>query len=136
MKIMEVLESCSEILSNRQVLNLLKNYTSKKQTNLATILYETTSYLESSPTESTSIANIATFLDIIKERGYELTKIEKIQLVNLKPQNLVELQLIVANLRKRFNDQQIGDILELIKSTLSSPVPARKNEQARKKVKN
>lgn len=116
---MEIVGDCSESLCNRQVLDILKNYTSKKQTNLATILYEITSYLESSLSASSSMVNIAAFLDILKEKHYDLTKMEKIQLVNLKPQNETELHLIIDNIEDKLTEEQRGEILELIRVKLN-----------------
>lgn len=113
---MEVVESCSALLSNREVLELLRSNITKKPTNLATILYETTSYLESSPAASTSIASLTEFLDQVKEHKFDLTKVEKIQLANLKPQNETELHLIVDNIEERFTEQQRVDLLQLVQS--------------------
>lgn len=129
---MEVVEACSELLSNRQVLDLLRSYTSKKQTNLATILYETTSYLESSPAAASSVSNIAEFLDIIKEREYDLTKMEKVQIVNLKPENETELHLIIDNIEEKLNEKQRNDLLELIQTTLEKPANKEGEHQTKK----
>lgn len=120
---MEVLDECSEELSNRQVLDLVKNYTSKKQKNLATILYETTSYLESSPAASSSTQQLAKFLDMLKEKQYELSKMEKIQLVNLKPQNETELILTIDNIEEKLNEEQRVELLEMIKNVLNKQDP-------------
>lgn len=118
---MEVIESCTEPLCNRQVLDLLRNYKSKKQTNLATILYETTSYLESSPAATSSLKNIAAFLDILNEKKYPLTKMEKIQLVNMKPQNETELHLMIDNIEEKLTEEQRNELLGLIKMNLDQP---------------
>ena len=133
---MEVVESCSEVLSNRQVLDILKNYNSKKQINLATILYETTSYLESSPAATSSMADLADFLEIIKEKQYDLTKMEKVQLVNLKPQNETELHLIIDNIEEKLTEEQRTELLELIKIHLDKPASDDiGNEPSSKKLK-
>jgi DNA-directed RNA polymerase subunit F len=113
---MELVEKSSELISNREVLNILKNYTSKKQTNLATILYETTSYLETTPAATYTTPKLAEFLDQIKK--YDLTRLEKVQLTNLKPQNETELHLIIDNIEDRFDDSQRVDLLKLVESSL------------------
>lgn len=118
---MEIIEDSDELLSNRQVLDFLKHHPTKKQANLATILYETTSYLESSPAASSTLADIAGFLDIIKERGYNLSKPEKVQLVNLKPKNETELIIIIDNLDEKLDEQQRADLLQLIEQHLEKP---------------
>lgn len=129
---MEYIKGCTEPMSNRQVLDLLKGYSSKKQTNLATILYETTSYLESSPAANSSTKNIATFLDTLKEKEYDLTKMEKIQLVNLHPSNETELHLMIDNIEEKLTDEQRGELLELIRLHLNQPtVPVGEQEAKR-----
>jgi len=130
---MEVVEGCTEILANRQVLDVLKKYPSKKQTNLATILYETTSYLESSPAATSTLNDISEFLDVLKERKYDLTKIEKVQIVNLKPKNETELLVIVDNIDERLNEQQKLDLLALIQSHLEKPMSNSSNRQPNKR---
>lgn len=128
---MELVNDCSELLCNREVLDTLKNYTSKKQTNLATILYETTAYLDSSPAASSSIANVARFLDTLKNKQYELSKIEKVQLLNLQPQNETELHLIIYNIEERFTEEQRVELLNLLQ-TLSKEDTS---QEARKRLK-
>lgn len=131
---MEVVDACSSIVSNKEVLDLLKATSGKKHTNLATILYETTSYLESSPVSTYSIESLSTFLNLLKERNYSLTKLEKIQLVNLKPQNETELHLIIDNIEEKLNDEQRNELLTLIQSTLVK-VDGSLTENSRKKIK-
>lgn len=118
---MEVVDAQSEVLCNREVLELLRNNVSKKHTNLATVLYETTSYLESSSISNASLLDLSEFLDTITERKYDLSKAEKRQIVNLLPQNEIELHLIVDNLEEKFTEEQRNDLLQLIQSTLNKP---------------
>lgn len=118
---MEVVDAQSEVLCNREVLELLRNNVSKKHTNLATILYETTSYLESSPISNASLLDLSEFLDAIGERKYNLSKAEKIQIVNLIPQNEIELHLIVDNMEEKFTEKERNDLLQLIQSSLNKP---------------
>lgn len=131
---MEVVDACTTLLSNQEVLELLKNNVSKRHTNLATILYETASYLESEATHiPNSVSNLAQFLDALKEKRYDLTKFEKIQLANLKPQNETELHLIVDNIEERFTEEQRNDLLILIRASLIKPCD--KEEAPKKKIK-
>lgn len=131
---MEVVDACSALLSNREVLELLRNNISKKQqTNLATILYETTSYLESSPIANSSMKNLAEFLDILKENKYDLSKLEKIQLANLIPQNESELLLMIDKFEEKFTEEQRSNLLQIIQNTLNKPCD--QDEQTRKKLK-
>lgn len=130
---MELVEASSEVMSNREVLDILENYASKKQTNLATILYETTSYLKSSPAASSTLSSVAEFLDAIKEKQYDLSKMEKVQLVNLKPERETELYLIIDNIEEKLTDEQRVELLELIRTKLCRPEEVVQQDQ--KKVK-
>lgn len=89
---------------------------------MATILYETTSYLESSPAATSSLSDLSEFLDIIKERGWDLTKMEKVQLVNLKPKNEAELLIIIDNIDEKLDENQRADLIDLIQTHLEKCV--------------
>lgn len=131
---MEVIDACSSVLSNKEVSDFLKANTGKKHTNLATILYETSSYLDSSPTSSYSFDSLTKFWSVIKERNYKLTKLEKVQIANLKPQNLTELHLIVDNIEEKLSDEQQNDLITLIQTMLVT-VDGDQFENPRKKIK-
>lgn len=120
---MELSEAGSELFSNREVLTILKNYAIKKQTNLATILYETTSYLESGPSSTYSPQQLADFLIDLKK--YDLTRIEKVQLANLKPQNETELHLIIDNIEDKLTDEQRAELLKSIETFLGEDLEAK-----------
>lgn len=133
---MEIVDACSDLLSNREVLELLRSNISNKQTNLATILYETTSYLESSPISLSSPSSINMFLGSLKESGYNLNKMEQVQILNSMPQNETELSLIIDNIEERFSEEQRSHLLNLIQSTLiQTNAASETNESIRKKLK-
>lgn len=106
---------------------------------MATILYETSSHLESTPVINYSVPQLGEFLDILKEKQYEFTRMEKIQLANLTPQNATELHLIVDNIEERFSEEQRTDLLGIINSTLiessGSSDDASSSSGSRKKIK-
>lgn len=129
---MEVVEACSALLSNREVLELLKKNSSKRHTNMATILYETSSYLESSPVTNYSVPDLGEFLDLLKEKNYELTRLEKIQLANLAPQSDTELHLIIDNIEERFSEEQRADLLKMINSFLIESSSYKSRKKVRK----
>lgn len=104
---MEVLETT--FISNREVLDFLE--TSKKQASLATIVYETTSYLKSPASKE----NIQKFLNAVKDT--QLTKLEKIQIANLQPKSENDLRLMVDN---KFTDDQLIEMSKIINATLNS----------------
>lgn len=115
---MEVV-GASTLLFNQEVLEILRRKRHTNCTPMATVIYETTSYLESCPLSN---------LDAVKETQHNLSKFEQIQIANLKPQNEIELHLIVDNIEERFTEEQRKDLLISIQGTLEE-------ENARKKIK-
>lgn len=112
----------SAMLSNYEVLNLLNDMhrgqsrQSKMQTNLATISYEITQYLENSACAKQSPEIIANLMKALKP--FKLTKAESIQLLNLRPKTAVEIQLIVEESEERLTEEQIYELLDIMKEHL------------------
>lgn len=137
---MDILDPCCDVLSNREVYEFLKTNPigdTKKITNLATITYETTTYLESTPAATTTIDSIKIFEKACKERNYKLTKVETVQLINLFPQNETEFNLILDNFEERFDDKQKDDLIDLVKAMKVRNMPDSSSDDSmpRKKVK-
>jgi len=154
---MEVLNPRAALLSNFEVLTLLRELESdhlaraktalrvkkedelagnppKTQTpaeeiceNLRTVEVEAIQYLSADyqPTASQSDAGIATLTRSLA--AYDLTKAEKLQIVNLAPTEPVELYVVVEELEDRFG-QQMGDMLTTVRASLAEtatePTPA------------
>ncbi|KAI0754531.1 HRDC-like protein [Daedaleopsis nitida] len=144
---MEVLNQRAALLSNYEVLTLLRELESdhlartktalriKKEEeaagypprhqappddvceNLRTVEVEAIQYLsaEFQPTASQSPEGIAHLTRNLAQ--WDLTKAEKLQIVNLAPTEPVELYVIVEELEDRFGDQ-MEDILNTVKSSL------------------
>ncbi|KAF7799435.1 hypothetical protein EIP86_010670 [Pleurotus ostreatoroseus] len=161
---MEVVNQRSALLSNFEVLTLLRELESdhlaktrtalriKKEEeaagtspsranapqeevleNLRTIEVEAIQYLSADyqPIASQTEAGITQLTRNLS--SYDLTKAEKLQIVNLAPTEPVELYVIVEELEDRFADQ-IDDILGVVKSSLSeaassTPTAAQRNPQ-------
>lgn len=112
------------MLSNYEVLTLLSDLqTGKGQkkpnsslTHLATVSYETVKYLENTPCAKQSPEIISKFMKAIQP--YNLTKPEKLQLLNQRPSTAVEIQLIVEESEERLTEEQIYELLEVIKDCL------------------
>lgn len=51
---------------------------------------------------------------------------EKLQLVNLRPTQPVELQLVIEEIEERFNEEEISEIIELVTKHL--PIPENSEE--------
>ncbi|PAV16848.1 dna-directed rna polymerase iii subunit rpc9-like protein [Pyrrhoderma noxium] len=91
--------------------------------NLRTVEFEAIQYLEAEyqPTRSQSPGAIT---QLIKALGkYDLTKAEKLQIVNLAPQQLVELYVIVEEIEERLGHSVMEEIIGLVKSSVYNPDP-------------
>lgn len=150
---MEVVDRRSALLSNYEVLTLLRELESdhlakartalriKKEEeasgspvkhhvvqeevceNLRTIEVEAIQYLSADyqPTGSQTEDGIVKLTKNLA--AYDLTKAEKLQIVNLAPTEPVELYVIVEELEDRFGDR-IEEMLETVRSSLTGPAGA------------
>ncbi|KAG8196763.1 hypothetical protein JTE90_014496 [Oedothorax gibbosus] len=138
---MEVIKESAALLSNTEVLSLLEElktelkgskYTqhlkvkedpSEKEKGLQrlnTIVYETFKYLEEMPCATQTPKSVETFLNAIAPYG--LTKGEKLQLLNMRPTSLVEIQLLIEESEERFDEDKLNEILIIVSTTLP-PAP-------------
>lgn len=123
------------LMSNYEVLQLLRQANADfkknrpkdwkgKKSNLATILYESLKYLEDGPCNI--IEKDETVTSMLNElKQFELTKSEKLELINHLPSSLVELQLLIEENEERLTEEQMSTILEVISSKchqLESPM--------------
>lgn len=127
---MEVVNENAGLLSNLEVFMLLKDIQAgrgnqqkpnKHQQNLATITYETVKYLERTPCGLQSSENVATFMEAVKD--FNLTKAEKLQLLNQRPSSAVEIQLLVEESEERLTEEQVYRLLTVIATHLPGPEP-------------
>ncbi|KZT12174.1 uncharacterized protein LAESUDRAFT_754661 [Laetiporus sulphureus 93-53] len=155
---MEVLNQRAALLSNYEVLTLLRelesdhlartktalrikkeeelagNHAAKYQVpsdeiceNLRTIEVEGIQYLSADyqPTAAQSEAGITQLTRSLS--AYDLTKAEKLQIVNLAPVEPVELYVIVEELEDRLGEQ-MDDILTTVRSSLPDALPIATND--------
>ncbi|KAF8877162.1 RNA polymerase Rpb4-domain-containing protein [Gymnopilus junonius] len=128
---MEVLNPRAALLSNYEVLTLLRELESDnllrtkaalrvKKEEEAGLVNGAISYLSADylPTSSQTDQGITTLVN--KLASYELTKSEKLQIVNLAPTLPVELYVIVEELEDRFGDK-LEEILGHVQENLSAP---------------
>ena len=54
-------------------------------------------------------------------RGFELTRMEKLQVLNILPRNLVEFYAVVEECEERFSPDQIDQILNTIDQMFPLP---------------
>nr|XP_057943506.1 DNA-directed RNA polymerase III subunit RPC9 isoform X2 [Doryrhamphus excisus] len=115
------------MLSNYEVFKLLTDLKGQRsesgkskhsigQQNLNTIMYETLNYLSKSPCSRQSPEIVKEFLSTMKHQ--KLTKAEKLQLMNHRPQRAVEMQLMVEESEERLSEEQIDELIQTISQLL------------------
>lgn len=118
---MEVVDECSAMLSNHEVYSLLQDIQSgkngQKQPNkylnqLATITYSTLKHLETTPCKTQSAEVIGNFMKALEP--FNLTKSEKLQMLNQRPTSAVEIQLIIEESEERLTEEQIEELLQTV----------------------
>ncbi|CAG8721076.1 18814_t:CDS:2 [Acaulospora morrowiae] len=112
------------MLSNYEVLAVLREMDDKQKDqaranpnikfaeNLKTIQFE-------SPASTQTPEQIESILDSLKK--YNLTKSEKLQIINLRPQNLVDLELIIEDCEDRFQVDTLREMIYVIGTKLPMP---------------
>ncbi|XP_057677227.1 DNA-directed RNA polymerase III subunit RPC9 isoform X1 [Corythoichthys intestinalis] len=124
---MEVKNANAAMLSNYEVFRLLTDLKEQKkdsgkskhsagQQNLNTIMYETLKYLSKTPCSRQGPEMVQAFLSTMMH--HKLTKAEKLQLLNHRPQTAVEMQLMVEESEERFSEEQIDELIQTISQLL------------------
>lgn len=119
---MEVVDAQAALLSNYEVFSILKDAKQSKKhshQNVATIVYETSTYLDKTPCAQQSEECVKKFLEALRE--FKLTKAEKLQLLNHRPTSQVELHFLIAESEERFSDDDLQKILDIAQNILPEP---------------
>lgn len=130
---MEVIHQCVATLSNAEVYHLLESekLIEHKNTNTATVAYETIRHLEQMPCRYQTKEVIEDFLRALAP--YDFTKAEKLQLLNLRPTSIVEIQLIVEELDERLKtEEELNKLINIIETKLPLGDKEGKEEQQKK----
>lgn len=141
---MEILNKNAGLLSNSEVYLLLKetkidltkkiirkknldpnnaNLNQQVDKHLPTIVYESLRYLETTNCVVHTPKIVSEFLRKLGDQ-FELTKVEKLAILNNCPQSAVELQCLIEDSEERFSVEQMDALVEFIHNNL--PV---KNQQ-------
>jgi len=133
---MNVIEAKSHVLSNFETYKLLqevrrkpkgnRKYTLKPSQNLMTVTYEVMQYLEHS-----TVATLHTHEQMqalcTELNEFNLSKAEKLQIVNLRPATLVELHAIIEDCEERpetASEESMQAILDIIAAYIPAPAGA------------
>ncbi|KAK7790276.1 hypothetical protein R5R35_012642 [Gryllus longicercus] len=112
---METINANAAILSNYEVLSLLQDTRSKQKrsakSQVAAVQFEAMRYLQNSPCAEQTPEKIKQLLSAYE--SFNLTKAEKLMLINDPPQKEVDVHLMVEESAERLTDDQIQEILTI-----------------------
>ncbi|CAD5219434.1 unnamed protein product [Bursaphelenchus okinawaensis] len=122
---MEVLDARCTVISNAEALNLLITAKAKqnKERSLRqhqTVLYETVKYLKETPAISQTEQHVVELMKALEP--YKLTGAEVLQIVNHRPTDSLGLGVLIEECDERINDDQMGEILDIVIRILPAPV--------------
>lgn len=112
---MEIANANAATLSNYEVMNHLQNLKERRTNNkghLATITYETLKYLDNSACAKQSAEDIKNCLKEMEQ--FNLTKNEKLTIINNPPTTPLEMQLFIEESEERLSEHQVDTILNLV----------------------
>lgn len=111
---MEVIDSRSTLLTNAEVYQLLYQAKGNLRPNTdigkyGTIVYETLKYFNDTPggPYTAKESQIIKLINELKQKDFKLFPAELIQIINLKPTQLFEIQLIVEESEERLSEERV-----------------------------
>lgn len=118
-------KQCAQLsnLELKLLVNELKSSNSsqlKSNSNLATLIYELSQYFNEN--ETITSPNLVKLLkDLNTSFPNKLTKNEKLMIVNILPNSLLQLVLIIKDCEERLTEEEIQSLLELINQFVKTP---------------
>lgn len=118
-------KQCAQLsnLELKLLVNELKSSNSsqlKSNSNLATLIYELSQYFNEN--ETITSPNLVKLLkDLNTSFPNKLTKNEKLMIVNILPDSLLQLVLIIKDCEERLTEEEIQSLLELIHQFVKTP---------------
>ena len=120
---MEVLDPSEAALCNYEVMSFLReekdrsnNSKDKCKGNIATVMLETLTALEDTPCNQQDKDKVVQFMTRMEQ--FDLTKSEKLMLLNHRPKNELEVQLMVEESEERLGEDKVTEIIKVIKEVL------------------
>jgi hypothetical protein len=123
---MDVINDNVALLSNYEVFSVLRElYLHRRPDSglqqLATVSYETLRYLETTPCRRQSPESLTAFARNVAP--FDLTKAERLQLLNHRPTSMVVLSLLVEEIEERLTtDEQVNELLNVVTTTLPADI--------------
>ncbi|KAL1365361.1 hypothetical protein HN51_013397 [Arachis hypogaea] len=121
---MKILEANNGALTNFEVLDFLRAKGASKDptrvlAKVAQSEYKVYDYLIDTAARDQTRESINEFLESVK--SHDLAKAEILNIINIRPTNIVEIFPIIECCDTRFSDEELTEIVELVKRTLPPP---------------
>ncbi|XP_027359226.1 DNA-directed RNA polymerase III subunit RPC9-like [Abrus precatorius] len=122
---MKILEANVSALTNFEVLDFLRAKGASKDptrviANVSQSEYKVYDYLVDTAASVQTRENINEFLTRVKR--HDLAEAEVLNILNIRPAAEVEIFPIIEVCEQRFSDEEVTEIVELVKKTLPPPV--------------
>ncbi|KAI8366250.1 HRDC-like protein [Blakeslea trispora] len=111
-EVLRLLEESQEMQKQAQIRDPLLQFPEQ----LRTVQFELNEYLKQTPVGTQSEEQVQSFLQAISK--FELTKAEKLQIINLRPKSTVEIYLVIEECEERFSEEDLEQMLLVIVTTL------------------
>ncbi|KAI8094844.1 HRDC-like protein [Gilbertella persicaria] len=111
-EVLKLLEESQEAQKQSQIADPLLQYPEQ----LRTVQFELTEYLKQTPVGTQTSEQVQQFLQAMST--FDLTKAEKLQILNLRPKSTVEIYLMIEECEERFTEEDLEQMLLQIITTL------------------